>query len=44
MFIVPMVESQDGSHLIEFKKENCYGVGMLAGIVVSSSGKEQMEE
>ncbi|XP_035828115.1 uncharacterized protein LOC101846988 [Aplysia californica] len=38
VFIVPMVESEDGQNLIEFKKENCYGVGMLAGLVMVLTG------
>ena len=35
MFILPMIESQNGNNLIVWDKQNSYGAGLIAGLVVS---------
>ncbi|GFS26127.1 hypothetical protein ElyMa_001707400 [Elysia marginata] len=36
VFILPMIESKDGNHLIVWDRRNCYGAGLLAGLVDAS--------
>lgn len=39
IFIIPMSESEDGSHLVVMNKTNSYGAGFFAGLVVSDDHK-----
>ncbi|RUS88908.1 hypothetical protein EGW08_003347 [Elysia chlorotica] len=38
VFILPMIESKDGSKLIVWDRRNCYGAGLIAGLVMVVTG------
>lgn len=38
VFILPMIESKDGNNLVVWDRRNCYGAGLLAGVVMVITG------